>query len=66
MPELRFEPTITAPERAKTAHASDRSATVFGIILLLLLLLLLLYYYVTTYRSFLTLLPTVRACKQRF
>jgi hypothetical protein len=27
-PEVRFEPTITASERAKTIHAFDRSATV--------------------------------------
>jgi hypothetical protein len=30
MPEVRFEPTIKASERAKTGHASDRWATVTG------------------------------------
>jgi hypothetical protein len=30
MPYVRFEPTIPAPERAKTVHALDRSATVTG------------------------------------
>jgi hypothetical protein len=28
MPYVGFEPTIPASERAKTVHASDRSATV--------------------------------------
>jgi hypothetical protein len=30
MPRVRFEPTITAFERAKTVHASDREAAVIG------------------------------------
>jgi hypothetical protein len=30
MPWMGFEPTIPAPERAKTSHALDRSATVTG------------------------------------
>jgi hypothetical protein len=30
MPEVGFEPTITASERAKTVHALDRSATVIS------------------------------------
>jgi hypothetical protein len=30
MPEVGFESTITASERAKTVHASDRVATVTG------------------------------------
>jgi hypothetical protein len=30
MPCVRFEPTISASERAKTVHALDRSATVTG------------------------------------
>jgi hypothetical protein len=30
MPEVAFEPTITASETAKTVHASDHSATVAG------------------------------------
>jgi hypothetical protein len=30
MPEVGFEPKITASERAKTVHALDRSATVTG------------------------------------
>jgi hypothetical protein len=30
MPEVEFEPTITASERAKTVHALYRSATVTG------------------------------------
>jgi hypothetical protein len=30
MPCVEFEPTIPASERAKTAHALDRSATVTG------------------------------------
>jgi hypothetical protein len=30
MPEVRFEPTIPAFERAKTVHASDPSAIVTG------------------------------------
>jgi hypothetical protein len=30
MPEVGFEPTITASERAKTVHALDSSATVTG------------------------------------
>jgi hypothetical protein len=30
MPEVGFEPTITASERAKTVHALDHSATVTG------------------------------------
>jgi hypothetical protein len=30
MLEVEFEPMITASERAKTAHALDRSATVTG------------------------------------
>jgi hypothetical protein len=36
MTEAGFEPTITAIERAKTVHASDRSATVTGPFLILL------------------------------
>jgi hypothetical protein len=28
MPEVGFEPTITASEEAKTVHSLDRSATV--------------------------------------
>jgi hypothetical protein len=31
MPEVGFEPMITAFERAKTVHALDRSATVIGL-----------------------------------
>jgi hypothetical protein len=31
MPYVEFEPTIPASERAKTVHASGRSATVTGI-----------------------------------
>jgi hypothetical protein len=30
MPQVGFEPTIPAPKRAKTFHASDRVATVVG------------------------------------
>jgi hypothetical protein len=30
MPGVEFEPTVPASERAKTMHASDRSATVTG------------------------------------
>jgi hypothetical protein len=30
MPQVRFEPTITVFERAKTVHALDRAATVIG------------------------------------
>jgi hypothetical protein len=30
MPEVGFEPTITASERAKTVHTLDGSATVAG------------------------------------
>jgi hypothetical protein len=30
MPEVGFEPTITASERAKTVHALDYAATVIG------------------------------------
>jgi hypothetical protein len=30
MPEVGFDPTITASERAKIVHASNRSATVTG------------------------------------
>jgi hypothetical protein len=30
MPEVRFERTITASERAKTVHAFDSVATVIG------------------------------------
>jgi hypothetical protein len=30
MPEVGYEPTITASERAKTVHALYRSATVTG------------------------------------
>jgi hypothetical protein len=30
MPQVGFEPTITAFERAKTVHALDRAATVIG------------------------------------
>jgi hypothetical protein len=30
MPLVGFEPTITEFERAKTVHASDRTATVIG------------------------------------
>jgi hypothetical protein len=31
MPQVGFEPTIPAFERAKTVHASDRAATVIGV-----------------------------------
>jgi hypothetical protein len=31
MPQVGFEPTIPAFERAKTVHALDRSATVIGL-----------------------------------
>jgi hypothetical protein len=31
MPQVEFEPTITAFERAKIFHVSDRAATVIGI-----------------------------------
>jgi hypothetical protein len=30
MPRMGFEPTIPVFERAKTVHALDRAATVFG------------------------------------
>jgi hypothetical protein len=36
MPEVGFEPTITASARAKTVHALDRSATVTGIIIIII------------------------------
>jgi hypothetical protein len=32
MPYVGFEPMIPASERAKTVHASDRSATVTGVV----------------------------------
>jgi hypothetical protein len=35
MTQVRFEPTIPAFERAKTAHALDREATVIGIVTVL-------------------------------
>jgi hypothetical protein len=34
MPQMEFEPTILAFERAKTVHALDRVATVTGFTLL--------------------------------
>jgi hypothetical protein len=34
MPQVGFEPTIPVFERAKTVHASDRAATVIGIVFL--------------------------------
>jgi hypothetical protein len=30
MPQVEFEPTVSVFERAKTAHALDRAATVIG------------------------------------
>jgi hypothetical protein len=30
MPQVKFEPTIPASERAKTVHALDRAAAVIG------------------------------------
>jgi hypothetical protein len=35
MPSVDFEPTILAFERAKTAHALDRAATVIGFIVVI-------------------------------
>jgi hypothetical protein len=35
MPPVGFEPTIPVFEMAKTFHASDRAATVIGLILLM-------------------------------
>jgi hypothetical protein len=33
IPQVGFEPTIPLFERAKTVHASDRAATVIGLLL---------------------------------
>jgi hypothetical protein len=43
MPEVIFEPTITASERVKTVHALDLSATVTGGKKLRLIIYLIFY-----------------------